>query len=47
VAATLIAGLELARNEALTLEQGQIWREIFVHRPAVMPVEQTAAASVG
>jgi segregation and condensation protein A len=47
VATTLVAGLELARNEALTLEQGALWGEISVWRPVGAPVEPTVTAGVG
>jgi segregation and condensation protein A len=44
VASTLVAGLELARNGALRLDQGEAWTEVSVHRLAGMPVEPMAAA---
>jgi segregation and condensation protein A len=48
MATTLVAGLELARNEALTLEQGALWGEISVHRlAATIPADQTIAVSAG
>ena len=47
VASTLVAGLELARNGALRLEQGETWSEVSVHRPAGRPVESPAAACLG
>jgi len=42
VASTLVAGLELARNGALRLDQGEAWTAVSVHRPAGAPVAPTA-----
>jgi hypothetical protein len=47
MATTLVAGLELARNEALTLEQGALWGEISVHRLSAASAEPTAVAARG
>jgi segregation and condensation protein A len=45
VASTLVAGLELARDGALTLEQEAAWAPIRIHPPARGAADPTAAAA--
>ena len=44
VASTLVAGLELARDGALTLAQAAAWAPIRVHPPARGAADPRAAA---